>query len=130
MRVNQKVFDERVNLFADLYVRDCPSEFQKEADRLLNMAAETGYSPPSNYNSMTELYKILTVDYWRKYDGIPFNAQGDDWREWYVKKATNPSQLERAIRLLIQKHYFTGIPEEILERRDKAAENIRKSIRR
>jgi len=34
MRVNSKVLDERVNLLGELYVRDCPTEFQEEANKL------------------------------------------------------------------------------------------------
>jgi hypothetical protein len=127
MRVNSKVLDERVNLLGELYVRDCPTEFQEEANKLLNMCVEVGYSPPSNYRTITELYRALTVDFWIRYDGLSLEVK--DYRKWYMQ-AHDPSDIERAIRLLIQKHYFTGIPEEILERRDKAAQNVRQSVRR
>lgn len=127
MRVNSKVFAERTDLFQDLYVKDCPSQFATEANRLLNMCVGVGYSPPKSYNTMSELYKRLTLDYWQKYDALIYSPLLD-FTHWYVKEATDPSNIERAIRWLAQHNYFL-VDETVLARAEKAASNFRNSVR-
>ena len=125
MRVNSKVFDETQDMFTELHVKGCPTQLQTIADRLLNMVADVGYSV-GEYHTMTELDKILTVDYWNKYDNL---ALITDFKEWYIKHATEPDTITRVRRLLIEKNYLI-VPENIRENAQQASDKYRNSIRR
>lgn len=124
MRVNSKVFSERTDMFQDLYVKNCPNQIEPEANKCLNLLAKPGYSV-GKYRTITEAYKKLTVDYWREYDGLDSMT---DFREWFVSKATEPSKIERALRLLIERNYVL-VDEDIRERAQEAARNYRQAVR-
>lgn len=129
MRVNSKVFAERTDLFQDLFVKDCPSQFATEANRLLNMCVGVGYSPPKSYNTMSELYKKLTLDYWKEYNDFDISKmKQEDFDFWFIHCADEASNIERAIRWLAQHNYFL-IDETVLARAEKAASNFRNSVR-
>lgn len=135
MRVNSKVFSERTDMFSDLYVKGAPNQLESVCNRLLNMAAQTGYSV-GKYNTMSVLDKKLTVDYWNKYDGL-YNYEHDDesksngineFKEWYIHFATEASLIERAIRFLIERNYFI-VDEDVRLRAQEAARNYRQAVR-
>ena len=124
MRVNPKVFTERSDMFADLRVRNCPDKFKLVAENLLNMVAKPGYSV-GDYNKMTELDKILMLDYWRTYDGWTVNFE----YVWFVKKATSPELIRRAREFLCSHNYIIVKPD-VQQRALEAGINMRNSIRR
>lgn len=131
MRVNSRVFTERTDMLQELYVKDCPAQFKKEADNLLNMVAQPGYSV-GEYHTMTELDKKLMVDYWETYDGlnlehIEFEVT-KDFKRWFVTEATPPELIRRARQFLSERNYII-INETVKEHAEEAGNKFRQSIR-
>jgi hypothetical protein len=70
------------------------------AEQLVMMISGRNYDL-GEYFTITELEKKLTLDYWVRYDKLNNVIAHDDtsFRHWYIK-ATNASEIERAIRWL------------------------------
>lgn len=108
MRVNSRVFDEKQDMFQNIQVPNCPSEFRAIAENILMMATKPGYAV-SDYHTMTELDKILMWDYWREFDGGKPVLNCDTiagMREWFIKKATAPELIRRARQWLVERNYL------------------------
>jgi hypothetical protein len=109
MRVNQRVFTERIDMLDEIRIPNCPSQFKVIAENIINMASKLGYSVGS-YNTMTELDKIIMWDYWREYDGL-FKDEHDeiesrDIKDWFIHKATAPELIRRAREWLASHNYI------------------------
>jgi hypothetical protein len=124
VRVNTKVFDERQDLFADLYVKNCPSQFEAVANKILNMVAAPGYSA-GDYHTMSQLDKKLMVDYWNLYDGLDMTVL---FRDWFVDHATSPELIRRSREWLVSHNYIL-IKSEVQENAIKAGDNFRRAVR-
>ena len=108
MRVNSRVFTERTDMFENIKVPSCPSEFRAVAENILMMATKPGYAV-GDYNTMTELDKNLMVDYWMEYDGLRYEKDSFTYQfklEWFIKKATAPELIRRARQYLVERNYL------------------------
>ena len=129
MRVNSRVLTEKSDILGNIQIPNCPSQFRLVAENLMMLATKPGYAV-GKYINITEMDKILTIDYWQEYDGLPPLGHGfliD--KEWFMKKSTPADLISRARRWL-QEHNYLIIPEEIQLRASGASEKWRQSISR
>lgn len=132
MRVNQRVFTEKMDMLDGIRIPNCPLQFRVIAENIMDMATKPGYSV-GDYNTMTELDKLLMLDYWRIYDGL-FEAIIYDhttthgFENWFVHKATAPELIRRARQFLTERNYL--LPKEsVLQHAHEAGEKFSKSIK-
>jgi len=130
MRVNTRVFTERTDMLDGIRIPNCPSQFKVIAENIMNLAVKPGYSI-GDYNTMTELDKILMLDYWREYDGLSSTDDKEDYvfdREWFIHKATSAELVRRARQFLCEHNYLLVKPD-VAERAYEAGNKFTKSIR-
>jgi len=125
MRVNSRVLDEKSDLLWEIQIPNCPSQFKSVAERLMMMATKPGYSVP-DYHTVSQLDKILTLHFWKEYDGLNESISQRDFENWFLSSATIPDMITRAIRWLISHNYFLIKPS-VQENALKAAENFKKA---
>lgn len=128
MRVNPRVFDEKMDMLGEIRIPSCPSPFRVEAECIMNMVTKPDYSVGS-YRTVIELDKRLTLDYWLEYDGMV--KEGEHFlvcRDWFVNQATYPEFIRRARQWLCEHNYLI-LPAEILERARDAEKRFRQSIK-
>ena len=126
MRVNPKVSEQRLDAFGNVKIPNCsPAELKNVAEKIMDMVLELDYSV-SRYKSTGELARILTTDYWRKYDNLD-SAKMEDFKNWYLH-ATKSATIERAVRWLISKNYLL-IPENIILEMYEKEENYRRAVK-
>ena len=132
MRVNSRVFTERTDMLDGIRIPNCPNQFKTIAENIMNMAVKLGYSPPSNYHTMTELDKILMTDYWKEYDGLFKDMRMysviDDFNDWFVHKATAPELIRRA-RQWLAEHNYIILDADVAERAYEAETKFRRAIK-
>jgi hypothetical protein len=131
MRVNPKVFTERTDMLSGIQIPNCqPKELKVVAERIMNMVTTLGYSV-GDYNTVTELDKLLTVDYWKTYDEILNNlVHGDsynDFKLWYLK-ATEPELISRARRWLVERNYLL-LKSDVSERAHESARKFSSAVK-
>jgi hypothetical protein len=128
MRVNSKVFTERSDMMGDIKIPNCqPKELCTVCERIMNMVTALDYSV-GDYNSVTELDKLLTVDYWKTYDGLTLEQLESGWRDWFVHKATEAEIISRARRWLVERNYLLLKPE-IIERSQAASAKFSNAVK-
>lgn len=132
MRVNSRVFTERKDMLDGIRIPNCPSQFKVIAENLMNLATKPGFAV-GDYNTMTELDKILMWDYWREYDGL-FAGEHDEIesrnvREWFVHKATAPELIRRA-RQWLAEHNYIILKESVAERAYEAGSKFSRAIKK
>ena len=135
MRVNSKVFTERMDMLDGIRIPNCPSSkiggksLRLVCENIMNMAMKPGYAPPSNYHNMTELDKRLMLDYWREYDDLhQFVGDFRPFDEWFIHKATSSEVLRRAREWLGQHNYLI-FDNDVVEHAQHAGRNMRQTIR-
>lgn len=126
MRVNSKVLTEKTDLMGNIKIPNCPTQFRYVAENLMMMLTKLDYSV-GDYNSVTELDKILTADYWKECDGFIVGLDYANFKLWFVKRATSPDLISRAIRWLTAHNYFFLKPE-VVERALGASDKWRQSV--
>ena len=129
MRVNSKVFTERTDMLSDIVIPNCsPKELSIVTERLINMIVKVGYSVGS-YNSVSDLVKKLTVDYWKEYDGLVSSTLNGtaSFKLWYLH-ATSEDEIGRALRWL-REHHYVYFDETVEERARKSEQSWRQSIK-
>ena len=112
MRVNTRVFTERMDMLDGIRIPNCPSQFKIIAENILNMATKPGFSI-GDYNTMSELDKKLMLAYWYEYDGLK-EALYDDpkyFDNWFISKATNTELLRRSREFLVSHNYLICKPD-------------------
>lgn len=116
------------DLFEDLCLQDCPAPLKVTAEHLVRML-NVGKLPhyPDDYTKVGELDRVLTVEYWTAWDGLAQVADLGDFRDWFIKMATNPDLISRARRWLVENRYII-LPTAIAERTLDAEENWRGQI--
>jgi len=111
-----------------IQIPNCPSQFKVIAENIVNMATKPGYSI-GNYNTMTELDKMLMWDYWKEYDQLKFDTveaiSGFD--KWFINKATTPDLITRARRWLAEHNYII-IKADVYERAYEASNKFSQAI--
>jgi len=126
MRVNQRVFTERMDMLDGIRIPNCPSQFKIIAENIMNMATKPGYSV-GGYHTMTELDKILMLDYWREYDGFT-TSTFLEFDTWFVHKATAPELIRRS-RQWLSEHQYLILSPDVTERAYQAGSNFSKAIK-
>ncbi len=128
MRVNTRVFDERSDMFSDIKIPNCePKELRVVAERIMNMVTALSYEKPT-YHKVTELDKAITINYWKEYDKLPDSPMYHELRDWYIKEATNPDIISRAIRWLVS-HNYIFLDKDVAERAAEASDNWRQAVK-
>lgn len=130
MRVNSRVFTERTDMLDGIRIRNCPSQFKVIAENLMNMATKPGYSV-GDYNTMTELDKLLMIDYWKEYDYLTFPTSEDrlyQFENWFVKEATAPELIRRARQFLTERNYLI-VKEAVAQHAHEAGEKFSRAIK-
>jgi hypothetical protein len=77
---------------------------------------------------MTELDKILMVEYWKKYDGFCVVMTTNEFSEWFVHKATEPELIRRARQILVARHWI-HVNEDVKERAEQAGNKFRQAVK-
>lgn len=123
----------KADMTGEVRMTDCePKQLQVVAERLINMIIEMttrlDYQFP-NYNTMTELDKILIVEYWKKYDDLDVGIAiaGNEVYTFNMKwffKATEPELIRRARQILLARHWIF-VKDEVKERADNAGNNFK-----
>ncbi len=126
MRVNSKVLTEKTDLMGNIKILNCPTQFRYVAENLMMMLTKLDYSV-GDYNSVTELDKILTIDYWREYDQFIEGLDFKNFKLWFVGRATEADLISRARRWLVSHNYLFLKPE-IQERALEAADKFSRAI--
>jgi len=126
MRVNSRVFTEKTDLLGGIQIPNCPSQFKKEAEQLMMMVTKLGYSV-GDYRNVTHLDKLLTLDYWKEYEGLSQALTEGYFEKWFTSSATPTDLLSRALRWLTSHNYLILNPE-VAERAMEASNKWRKSI--
>ena len=114
---------ERVDMLGEIKITNCPSQICAVAENIIMMATKPGYSI-SDYHTVTQLDKLLMVDYWKEYDGLNLDT---NFSQWFISSATMPDLITRAIRWLVSHNYIFLKPS-VQENALKAAENFRKAV--
>lgn len=133
MRVNSRVFTERMDMLDGIQVPNCPPQFKLIAENIMNMVSKPGYSI-GKYHTMTELDKILMLNYWEEYDGMLFlpphddELIGEDYRNWFIHKATAPELIRRA-RQWLSEHNYLLINPNVSERAYEAGSKFSRAIK-
>lgn len=130
MRVNSRVFSERLDMMGIIQIPNCPTQFRSIAENIVNMATRPGYSV-GDYNTMTELDKILMWDYWREFDGMKPVLNCDTiagMKEWFIHKATAPELIRRARQWLVERNFLLVKPD-VSERAYEASSKFGRAIK-
>lgn len=125
MRVNSRVFTERMDMLDGIRVPNCPSQFKLIAENIMNMVSRPAYAFGS-YHTMTQLDKRLMWDYWEEYDNPPDDII--DWRQWFMVKATAPELIRRA-RQWLSEHNYLLINPDVSERAYEAGSKFSRAIK-
>ncbi len=123
MKVNSRVFTERTDLLGDIKILNCPAQFRSVAERLIMMVTTPGYAC-SNYNTVSELDKVLTLAFWKEYDGLDTK----NFEVWFITSATLPDMITRARRWLVEHNYLFLKPD-IQENAMEASSKWKQSIK-
>lgn len=126
MRVNSRVFNERMDMLEGIKIPNCPSQFKVIAENILTMTTKLGYSVP-DYNTVTELDNILALAYWHEYDNMP-KTSSDSFDDWFIHKATSWELIRRSREWLAQKNYIF-LKEDVQKHALQAGEKMRNAIR-
>ena len=124
MRVNSRVLTEKSDILGNIQIPNCPSQFRLVAENLMMLATKPGYAV-GKYINITELDKILTLDYWREYD----NLDMANFKEWFIRKSTPADLISRARRWL-EEHNYVFIDPTVKERAMLASDRWQQSVSR
>jgi hypothetical protein len=126
MRVNTRVFSERMDMLDGIRVPNCPTQFRVIAENIMNLVSKLGFSI-GNYNTMSELDRKIMLAYWREYDGLNESSLLN-FDDWFIHKATSTELLRRS-REFLASHNYILINSEVQERAILAGEKFRQSIK-
>lgn len=127
MRVNSRVFTEKADLLGGIQIPNCPSQFRGVAERLVMMVSKPGYSVP-DYNNVSQLDRILTLHFWKEYDGLDGALSQESFNDWFLSTATSSDMITRARRWLVERNYLLLEPD-VLEYAMEASNKWRQSVR-
>lgn len=126
MRVNSRVLSEKSDLMGNIQIPTCPSQFRGVAENLMTMLTKLDYKV-SGYTNVTELDKILTIDYWREYDGLDNHIEASKIRDWFIRTSTPADLISRARRWLQERNYIF-LEDVVVERATKASDKWHQSV--
>lgn len=133
MRINSEVYQKRIDAFGEIRIPNCePQQLKVVTERLMQMIIDREKeldATPYQYNTVTELDKLLTVDYWERYDNL-LDCLGKityGFKEWYTI-ATDASLIERGRRWLIA-HRYIFLKQGVADRAQEAGENFSRAVK-
>jgi hypothetical protein len=137
MRVNPEVETKWRDAFGEIHIPEtshCPSQIKTICENLLTICTRLGYACPS-YNTMTQLDKVLMVEYWHEYDGLlirDFFYPDDEealqhFKEWFIK-ATEPELIRRSRQYLVE-HHAIRVNQDVAERAYQAGQNFSRAVK-
>ena len=127
MRVNSRVLTEKSDMFDGIQITNCPSQFKSVAERLMMMATKPGYSVP-DYNTVSQLDRILTLHFWKEFDGLNDSISPKDFETWFLSTSTSSDIITRARRWLVERNYLI-LNNDIREYAMEASQKFRQSVR-
>ena len=136
MRINPEVETKWKDAFGEIHIPEtshCPSQIKSICENILTMYTKLDGVCPTSYNTMSELDKMIMLDYWHEYNGMemeftPFiNLQ--DFRKWFLKSAIESELIRRSRQYLIE-HRAVFVKSEVKEHAYQASENFRHSVKR
>ncbi len=127
MHVNSRVLTEKSDLLGEIQIPNCPSQFKSVAERLMMMATKPGYSVP-DYHAVSQLDKLLTLHFWKEYDGLNEGLSQRDFENWFLTSSTSFDMITRARRWLVERNYLILKPD-VREYAMEASSKFRHSIR-
>jgi len=129
MRINPEVDTKWRDAFGEIHIPEtshCPNQIKKICENILTMYSGLDGVCPTSYNTMTELDKMIMLDYWTEYDGLNMPIS---FREWFLKEAT-PPELVRRSREWLRQHRAVIPKQEVSDHADQASDNFRHSVKR
>ena len=129
MRINSEVDTKWRDLTGEIHIPEtshCPPQIKKICENILTMYSGLDGVCPTSYNTMTELDKMIMLDYWTEYDGLNMPIS---FREWFLKEAT-PPELVRRSREWLRQHRAVIPKQEVSDHADQASDNFRHSVKR
>ena len=129
MRINPEVDTKWRDAFGEIHIPEtshCPPQIKKICENILTMYSGLDGVCPTSYNTMTELDKMIMLDYWTEYDGLNMPIS---FREWFLKEAT-PPELVRRSREWLRQHRAVIPKQEVSDHADQASDNFRHSVKR
>lgn len=128
MRINQRVFTEKMDMLGGIPIPNCPTQFRKIAENIVSLLTKPDFSI-GEYHTMTELDKKLMWAYWREYDMRNDAIDGFVKLEfWFVQHATSPELIRRARQYLVE-HNWVLINPDVAERAYEAGNKFSRSIK-
>ena len=133
MRINPEVDTKWRDAFGEIHIPEtshCPTQIKKICENVLTMYSGLDGVCPTSYNTMSELDKMIMLDYWRRYDAMPNEKLNFDAFEiWFLERATQP-ELVRRSREWLRQHRAVIPKQEVSDHADQANENFRHSVKR
>jgi len=109
MKINWRLID--YDLLEELTLPQCPTLFRTQAEHIIEIISRT---PFEGYTKMSQYDKHLILEYWRQLDGLDSALQKpEEFKDWFLKQATNPELIRRARQWLIEHNYL--IPSKSVE---------------
>ncbi len=137
MRVNPRVFSERMDMLDGVRIPNCPHSnisrhsLRTVCENIVNMFCKPGYAC-SGYHTMTEADNMIALDYWKVYDGLSNTGDRNTYlfdAEWFIRKATPWEAIRRSREWLVQHNYL--IPDSsVSEHAIQAGEKFARSVKR
>ena len=133
MRINSEVDTKWRDAFGEIHIPEtshCPNQIKKICENILTMYSGLDGVCPTSYNTMSELDKMIMLDYWRRYDAMPNEKLNFDAFEiWFLERATQP-ELVRRSREWLRQHRAVIPKQEVSDHADQASDNFRHSVKR
>ena len=134
MRVNPRVFTERIDMLDGIRIPNCPStsicgfSLRSVCENIMNMAIKLGVSF-TGYHTVTELDNMLAIAYWQEYDGMKeLDKISSSFDNWFIHVATAWEAIRRSREWLAQHNYIFVEPD-VQQRAYEAGAKFSKAIK-
>jgi hypothetical protein len=133
MRINPEVETKWRDMTGEIHIPEtshCPNQIKKICENILTMYTGLDGVCPTSYNTMSELDKMIMVNYWGIYNRLEtvIGRDGLSFYNWFVYEATEPELIRRARQYLVE-HHAIYVKPEVKERADHANDNMRHSVK-
>ena len=132
MRINEEVETKWRDAFGEIHIPEtshCPNQIKKICENILTMYTGLDGVCPTSYNTMSELDKMIMLDYWERYDNMNLYINNlGEFEQWFIKRATESELLRRSRQFLVE-HRALLVKSEVKERADHANDNMRHSVK-
>ena len=132
MRINSEVDTKWRDAFGEIHIPEtshCPPQIKKICENILTMYSGLDGVCPTSYNTMSELDKMIMLDYWERFDNMNLYINNlGEFEQWFIKRATNTEWLRRSREFLCQ-HRAIFPKQEVSDHAYNASENFRHSVK-